>query len=129
MLAHGLELFCKVVTQSAFGFSNVEQATLGPVNTIHKIGRGTGEMLLHLDSLFRPLDGEQGGGERAGVVPSAVTWEGAKGTGMVLVVKEWTVVSQRKQSLQNADSGSSSMKWQQTGVDISTKELWEGASV
>eukprot|EP00061_Rhincodon_typus_P006927 g28058.t1 len=56
MLARGPEVFCKVVIQSAYGYSNVEYAILDEASAIDQTGGDTGEMLLHLERLFRPLD-------------------------------------------------------------------------
>eukprot|EP00061_Rhincodon_typus_P013998 g40735.t1 len=68
MLTHRPEVFYKAVIQYAFNFSNVEYAMLGTANTIHRIVECTGEMLLHLERLIRPLDGEQRGGEWGGLL-------------------------------------------------------------
>eukprot|EP00061_Rhincodon_typus_P006082 g26336.t1 len=60
-------------------------------------------MLFHLERLFRPLDGEQVKGQVLHLLQlhRKVPWEGR----VVLVVEEWTKVSQKEQSLRNADRG------------------------
>eukprot|EP00061_Rhincodon_typus_P011488 g36534.t1 len=61
-------------------------------------------MLLHLEGVFGSLDTEEGGSKRAGVTPSVVAEEGAKGV-MLGMKDEWTRESWRKQSLRKADEG------------------------
>lgn len=54
-----MPVFHKVITQSAFVFSSVEEVTLQTLNVAHWIGRNTSELLLHLERLFGPLDVER----------------------------------------------------------------------
>jgi len=68
-----------LVTLPVYSLSSVGGTTLGAANIMDQIEGGASETLLNLKGAFGALNGEEGGGKRAGVRPSVIAMESAEG--------------------------------------------------
>eukprot|EP00061_Rhincodon_typus_P017314 g45958.t1 len=80
LVIQGAQMLHKLVTESVFGLTNVEEAKLGATDTVDQVGGCAGELLSDLESLSRALNG----GEKGGVGADAAEAEDMRGKDHIL---------------------------------------------
>eukprot|EP00061_Rhincodon_typus_P006715 g27669.t1 len=77
-VVNGAQVLYKAVSQPPFGFTDVEEATLGAVDAVDHIDECAGEPLSDVKVLFGALNGGEGGGAGTGVECPIIGTEAAE---------------------------------------------------